>query len=229
MDIPRSKYSTAFADYLSNDEDNQKEYTNGLLILICILGGAFLTWGSILMFLKFKGSDVGCASGRAFESQDDQMGITDSTDLEEFSNSIKSSGNHDDPALEETSFPSSSLCSSDVGSLYESSNSIFNSADTDDISYKEGPRAFRTRIMFFIFACLVLACVPIGLALSFAPMKEVLKSPEELFRVSKMQTNRETRATQKKFYNVAHPNLCSFLFYKRVGRKRYHCSSGDSF
>jgi len=197
--FPRSKYSRSFADLVSVEIDVQDSYKDGLITLTCILGGFALIWGLILIYLIIKGNSVGCASGRAFERSvvrksnhqdpcEEKLHETDSST--ESVLSVPGDENHMDSgiALEDASF-SSSLCSSDAASRIESSRSMTDDeasqVTTIDTSPRaEGSRAFRTRIVFFLFACTVLACVPLALAFSFAPMKETVRSFDGGFEVS---------------------------------------------
>jgi hypothetical protein len=176
--FPRAQYSTNFSDLVSPNNDVQESYKDGLIALGCFMGGFITIWCLIILYLKCKGGAVGCASGRAFEHIEEDLdeeeksgGQGASTDLEEMSQAV----------MEETSFPSS-LCSSDAASQFDSIVSTEESVE-DLEPVVEGRRAIRTRIAFFVFACIVLACVPLALAFSFAPMKDTIKSSDGTFEV----------------------------------------------
>ena len=171
----RGQYSTNFADLVSNEVEVHETYKDGLVALSSFMGGFIVIWGLILVFFMIKGKAVGCASGRAFElyAPDDNMKETSGNAYasDEDSQSAKEA---EEIGIETTSF-SSSLCSSDAASRFESVTS-FDDCTIDASPRLEGPRALRTRLAFFLFACGVLGCVPLALAFSFAPMKEVAKS-----------------------------------------------------
>lgn len=187
--FPRGQYSTNFADLLSPESEARKNYKDGLVALSSMIGSVALIWGLILLLLKIKGSVVGCASGRAFENtileEQGKIGSNEgSTDLDDMDGSSKQ---HEGETMEQTSFPSS-LCSSDAASQMESVISADSMDDETAMSTEstlliEGRRAFRTRLVFFIFACMVLASVPLSLAFSFAPMKDTVKSSDDVFQV----------------------------------------------
>lgn len=211
MAFLRGQYSTNFADLLSKQTVVQDTYKDGLVGLACFLGGILLVWGLLLIFFMIKGQGVGCASGRAFETrqverrgankQSRPLSATDSE--EDDTHSIHNDDEHDEHDenddhddekyddgidMEEASFPSS-LCSSDAISRYESDTQsqsmMMEERSVIDASPRvEGPRALRTRLVFFIFALTTLACVPLALAFSFAPMKETVKSFDGSFDVS---------------------------------------------
>lgn len=170
-DFLRGQYSTDFADVVSKKIEAQVTYKDGLVALSSFIGGFVVIWGLVLVFLMIKGKAVGCASGRAFESaavdDNSQKGSSGSPNASE---DDTHSVNEEELGLGTTSF-SSSLCSSDAASRFESTTS-FDGYTVDASPRLEGPRAVRTRIVFFLFACSVLACVPIAMAFSFAPMKE---------------------------------------------------------
>jgi hypothetical protein len=170
---------------VSHDIEVYDTYKDGLVALSCFIGGFVVIWGLVLVFFMIKGKAVGCASGRAFElsAVEDklQKGSNGS------SNSIEEDRHHlekeeEEIAMETTSF-SSSLCSSDAASRFESVTS-YDNGTLDASPRLEGRRAVRTRVAFFVFACTVLACVPLALAFSFAPMKTTVKSFDGAFTVS---------------------------------------------
>ena len=59
---------TDFSDFFSSVSDDRREYIDGLLVTWIIFLFLFLRWGLILVMLKYKGNEVGCASGRGFVS-----------------------------------------------------------------------------------------------------------------------------------------------------------------
>lgn len=180
----RGQYSTNFADLVSNDAEVHDAYKDGLVALSSFIGGFIIIWGLVLVFFMIKGKAVGCASGRAFElsarEENTQKGpIASSNSSADDSHSAKE---EEEIGMETTSF-SSSLCSSDAASRFESVTS-FDNCTVDASPRLEGRRAMRTRLAFFLFACTVLGCVPLALAFSFAPMKETAKSFDGAFSVS---------------------------------------------
>ncbi|CAB9498006.1 expressed unknown protein [Seminavis robusta] len=188
--FPRGRYSTNFAHLVSQDPQVQEDYKDGLVALSCFLGGFFVIWGLVLIFLMIKGKSVGCASGRAFGSigsgqqstgsqkqpQDESHSSVHSEEEPPTANEYAKDAEGGEE-LETESF-SSSLCSSDAASRFDSfdTSASFNDGSIDANHRFESPRATRTRIAFLVFACIVLACVPLALAFAFAPMKETTKS-----------------------------------------------------
>jgi hypothetical protein len=179
--------STNIAGLLSREPEASENYKDGLITLASLIVAFVLIWGLILLYLKCKGNAVGCASGRAFEGSlpeepGDKMGPNNgSTDIEEMSHSSK---HEESQIMEQTSFPSS-LCSSDAASQYESSvmSMSMGEESTESTLLVEGKRAIRTRMVFLVFSCIILACVPLSLAFSFAPVKDTVKSSDDVFVV----------------------------------------------
>ena len=186
--FPRGQYSTSFASLASQDAAVQEDYKNGIVALSCFVGGFFVLWGLILIYLMIKGKSVGCASGRAFEITPIDKQSHSSKHKRQHSSSQSSISSQDDATgskkmqheeavgLETESF-SSSLCSFDASSGLDAASSIGDSTE-DTVSRVESSRAARTRMVFLIFACIVLVFVPLALAFAFAPMKESAKTLE---------------------------------------------------
>ena len=193
LEFPRGQYSTNFADLLSDETEAKENYKDGLVALASMIGAFVVIWGLILVYFRCKGGAVGCVSGRAFESSIQEVtnnkldpNTNGSTDLEEMTSTSKRD-DEEGQIMEQTSFPSS-LCSSDAASQIDShiesdmSMSIAEES-TESTILVEGKRALRTRIAFLVFACIILACVPLSLAFSFSPVKDTINSSDGVFEV----------------------------------------------
>jgi hypothetical protein len=182
--FPRGQYSTNFGDVASIDVAAQEDYKEGIVALACFLGGFFVIWGLLLVYLMIKGKSVGCASGRAFEISATEKQPNSSRHKRQQSSSDSSIASQDDgteskkdqeEAMLETESFSSSLCSFDAASRFEATASV-DERSAETVPRVESPRAARTRMAFLFFACILLASVPLALAFAFAPMKETVKA-----------------------------------------------------
>jgi hypothetical protein len=164
-----------------------------LVVLAGIFGGILVLWGAILIGLKCRGEDTGCASGWAFESykgreEEDQeldQPSGGSTDLDEDLNSSVGSvharnkqGNMEGGDLhlypEGDDFSAASIPPSDADSMYSDEYSV-------DVSMAPQPlpRERRTRTAFIIFSLITLVCVPLALTLFFVPLRDTAESSDD--------------------------------------------------
>lgn len=160
----RSRYSTSFASLFSKQPADQEEYKNGLIGIACLLAGFVLLWGLVLIFFMIKGSAVGCASGRAFETRpverrssatsnskqdEDHPPSTTESEMEDthsIHNGDETSELHDEDYLSTPQHDNqhqdsllddslaSSLCSMDVVSQYDSESHSIMSTESHEDS-----------------------------------------------------------------------------------------------
>jgi hypothetical protein len=62
----RIRHDANFTHVFSPIRDEQLDYVDGLMVVSAIFLILFILWALLLVILKFKGKEVGCASGRAF-------------------------------------------------------------------------------------------------------------------------------------------------------------------
>ena len=185
---PRRHYSTNFADVFSPDREEQHQYVDGLLAMMVAFLLFFILWVFVLLALKFRGKDVGCASGQAFRTKEEEEDL-ESTDDDDASivSSIGSSSRGSSHPEDENSV--SKLIAAEAKK--NSSNDEEGGPPTDDItrpadeaSFDDGSenahlrlvrtnqREKRTRFCFLVFGLLSLICVSVILVTSFGPLKE---------------------------------------------------------
>lgn len=63
-------HSGNFTDLFSSDREEQRDYIDGMLVVLAILSSVFFIWVFVLIVLKCNGKEAGCASGRAFVNHD---------------------------------------------------------------------------------------------------------------------------------------------------------------
>jgi len=184
-------HSGNFTDLFSSVREEQRGYIDGLLVVSIILSVLFLIWAFILVVLKCKGKEVGCASGQAFvslrpddENSEADVGKTqnDTASTSDSSKAESTSGSSNKPLFSEYG-----------GTVIENSSSDF----SDDSNHsdrkrwrclrrkdnkKEGNiddtrtnrRERRTRLTFIVFASIALICAIFTLFLTFGPLKEAV-------------------------------------------------------
>jgi len=187
---PRS--GSSFADAFSDDLDTQRSYARGILSVACVFMILLVVWSFIVVVLKIKAEEVGCASGSAFHmllmdnDEDDEFQETDSSSGDE------SNGNEpaDEPSRSGAAEVSHEVALSDAGSNpHESEMEDQSSWATEpergraNYSYhsrmKETSLERKTR-MCFLFCCIVSLCiVPFILVFSFGPMKEATEAAKQ--------------------------------------------------
>jgi hypothetical protein len=175
---------------MSTDSEAQHRYVDGLLVVEVFLLSVLVAWLLVLIVLKVKGGEVGCASGRAFytEKSEDDLAKDSSTDSsdgyitsESESDGIGKLQQHIDQQEPATSFDqhyeeAESYCS-EAGWLSTESS-------TAPKMKKGNRRERRTRFCFLFFSLISLVCVPCILVFSFGPMKEATRSSEDILLVS---------------------------------------------
>lgn len=175
---PRRAYTTSFADAFSDDIDSQRSYAKGILSVACIFLVFLVVWTFVLVVLKIKGKEVGCASGMAFqlvkEEEDDSLQETDSSSGDE------SNGGR-------------AHLSSRVSNTYEGRIEDQSSWDTEpersrtkpyNSRMKEKPLERKTRMCFLFSSIISLCIVPFILVFSFGPMKEAIEASKQAVLVS---------------------------------------------
>lgn len=195
--LRKSGFATRFADAFSDDLDIQRSYGRGILSIACFFGAVVVVWAFILIVLKVKGKEVGCASGAAFHLvQIDDEGETDSSSGEE-SNSYKPSNSRDASRAYEFG---REVALADIGStgydaeIEDDQSSWATEPDRARTSYqskmKETPLERKTRICFLFCSIVSLFIVPFILVFSFGPMKEATEAAKDsiVVRISALAT-----------------------------------------
>ena len=152
--------TTSVVDMLSPDFNERMNYAYGILFMVSIIVIFFVIWTTILLILKFKGEEAGCASGAAF------------------STSLK----NEDDLLDERgkSRESGSTCSEDFennssieSECHENSRlSSFQEHEKDRAFARYKKRARRSRVAFLLIWITSMTCVCVVLVFGFAPLKE---------------------------------------------------------
>jgi hypothetical protein len=89
------RHTGNFSHVFSPVREEQLEYVDGLMVVMSIFIIAWVIWAFTLLVLKFKGKDVGCASGRAFvtvRSDDEDDGYFDKPTEDDIGSTSSSSG-----------------------------------------------------------------------------------------------------------------------------------------
>lgn len=200
MRAPRQAgHSGNFTDLFSSVREEQREYIDGLLVVSIIFSVLFLIWAFILVVLKCKGKEVGCASGRAFVNnrpEDDESSETDIEKTQDDDFASTSVSSNDESCSVSSSKPLfsehgdtvmgcfSSDFSSDDNNYHscrkkwgwlrrQNKNKTKSDGVSPDVS-KTNRRERRTRLVFILFASIALICAPLTLFLTFSPLKEVV-------------------------------------------------------
>jgi hypothetical protein len=172
LDFPRSYYSTDVANLLSSNEGEKKSYILGLVVVACILMMIFFIWGGILIILKLRGEEAGCAAGIAFQTTSKQIEKdgseghgSGSTDADDFEMSI---GSHTADHNEEhvNAYISPRTCSDDI----------------EDMRRKK-IRERRTRIALLMVGTTLLLCVPMMLVLVLSPLQKAATNADTIYVV----------------------------------------------
>lgn len=198
----RGRYSTNFADFVSPSPELQYSYARGVLFVGYILLLFFIVWTLTIIVLKLKGSEVGCASGAAFQrSTADSRSHVISTDSssEDYEESLaecdQSMVDSEIPMMDK--FPLDDADDEVSDQISNGSKSFADDytshegwlASKSDLSKHETSKRERRTRLAFIGSCLIsLLCVPVILVFSFAPMKEGAHSSDEVVAVSPIRT-----------------------------------------
>jgi hypothetical protein len=190
----RMTYSTKFSDVVSSDREAQYSYAHGLLLVATIILCIFITWALILVVLKLKGKEVGCASGQPFQtSKSDDLNHAESTDSSSdsyYSEQPDAESNAGSNRLRNLQArleqPNDELDSTGTAESY---NDEYAGDDgwlesTSKVTKAKTGKEKRTRAAFLFFCGISLMCVPFILVFSFAPMKEATQSTDDIVWVS---------------------------------------------
>lgn len=200
----RKTYGTDFANLFSPVMEVQHDYVDGFLVIGTFFLVLFVFWALLLIVLKIKGREVGCASGQAFhkEGSGDDGSCLESTDSSESysSNSMESGVENEGMDRLQTNIDeqSSRQGSSSFDQHYEEENDYdsqegwLSIEDVPSRKSVEGvpsrkrinQREQRTRFCFIFFSFVALICVTCILVFSFGPMKEAARTSEDILLVS---------------------------------------------
>ena len=193
LQAPRNRHTTTFSDALSPYREVQHDYVHGLLTVAIIFAAVFVFWTFVLVVLKLKGSEVGCASGRAFQKpSSDQLSSVSSTDSESF----HSSSYNDDSVQQgyemhslervldaDRSLRSDFRSDQDSYSDYDSRDGWVPSTGTISRQRRVSRRETRTRFAFLVFSFVALVTVPFILVFSFSPIKDATRRSDDIILV----------------------------------------------
>jgi heme/copper-type cytochrome/quinol oxidase subunit 2 len=164
LSFTRFSGSTDFADLVSPQMNNQKDYTYGMVFLVTIMVTILVLWASVLIVLKYHGDVSGCAAGNPFQTSSNS---SSSTQNETFDTNSLDGSRHD----AEEGVPLES-------SVQQSKN------------YKKAPikaakrRQRRTRIVFITFGVVLLVCTALLLVFSFSSFQRTMESSDEIMTTS---------------------------------------------
>jgi cytochrome c-type biogenesis protein CcmH/NrfG len=166
LSFTRFAGSRNFADLVSPNYNDQKDYTYGFTVFVSIMASLLFVWAAILIILKYEGERVGCASGRPFQVTIEQATAqSSSSTIIDLDSSIDST--------------------SDVELLDEQRSTNESSKGTREVKMKAiVRRQRRTRIAFFLSGLVVLVCAALLLVFSFSSIRQSTKKADELFAVS---------------------------------------------
>eukprot|EP00934_Nitzschia_sp_Nitz4_P001509 Nitzschia sp. Nitz4//scaffold120_size68122//47760//50556//NITZ4_006052-RA/size68122-augustus-gene-0.59-mRNA-1//-1//CDS//3329534302//1509//frame0 len=182
---PRGQYSTNFTDVFSSERDEQLQYVHGLLAMMVAFMVLFIFWAFVLCVFKFKGQEVGCASGRAFlvfRDDEDNIPVTDESE------SYSSSGGYPHPdSFDSRGTDEQKNQPETPKSPKYTKEELFHDGDSYDSHPEEildldrAPliahrREKRTRLCFLVASLLALICVPIIMVRTYAPLKDATVS-----------------------------------------------------
>ncbi|CAJ1934542.1 unnamed protein product [Cylindrotheca closterium] len=192
---PRSGFATSFADAFSDDLDTQRSYARGILSVAYFFLVLLVVWSFVLIVLKIKGDEVGCASGSAFhlvqiDNGEDELQETDSSSGDD------SNGNKYEPTDEQSRSGGGEggyeVALSDAGSdlyaeseMLEDQSSWATEPERTRTNYshfsrmKETPLERKTRMCFLLCSIISLCTVPFILVFSFGPMKEATEAAKQ--------------------------------------------------
>ncbi len=190
---PRVHYSTNFTDVFSSDRQEQYHYVNGLLAVMVSFVVVLVFWVFVLLVLKFKGQEVGCASGQAFLAKRDGEDVSSTDDDEGSFSSIGSRA-----ASQQNSISKLIKRKESLDNFLSNDTEGENGPPTDPMTRVDDSRSFenesrvpfinarerRTRFCFIVCSLLSFICVPTILVTSFSPLKEAAQTSNELVAVS---------------------------------------------
>jgi hypothetical protein len=201
--IPRKWHETDFSYVFSTDKDLQHDYVDGLLVAATAFFMVFCAWAFILIVLKVKGKEVGCASGMAFHTEKIEEDIQSTDSSESYFSSVDNDSREE--AIIEVENETTNQEKHDIRSSFEEgcdkSEASQESQDYDShdgwlstggMQNRVNPREKRTRFCFLVFALISLLCVPLLLVFSFGPMKEVARASDDILLVRNIHQLRQS-------------------------------------
>ena len=165
----RFVHTISVVDMLSPDSDERKNYAYGVVFMISIIVIFFVLWTTILLVLKFKGDEAGCASGTPFLT----AAKNEDCHLDERGKSRESSSTCSDD------FDNNSSIESESQEINRSSSVLEHDNNRAVARYKK--RARRSRIAFLLTWITAITCIFIVLVVGFAPLKEATAQSSSYF------------------------------------------------
>jgi hypothetical protein len=191
LNLLRAEYSRDIATYfLSGGSKYATNYQAGLIFVACVFGGLVFIWLFVLALFKCRGEEIfGCAAGFAVQRDRGHVAtVGPSSSLDGMIDDEKSLDRNDyirrRGVVQETPTKEES---GDEVSNHSSIPSVEDDADTGgegSTHSEEGPskpsaREKRVRTAFLCFAIISLACVPLVIVFSFAPLKSSITETNE--------------------------------------------------
>jgi len=208
---PRNFHSDEIVDLLSPDNGHQKDYEYGLIFVGTLIAVFFFLWLSIIVMLKLRGDEVGCASGGSFHytayetifvqhSNDQDRGASGSTDVYDDNDSsiaTNSTGQNEREISENEDFEEEKIRHK---RSYDSVEEIVRKRVIR--TRKSKRREQRTRSVFIFAGLLSLGCNAALLVLVISPFNEVVNESNDLFLetqdlVNKIDSNIHTIAAAR--------------------------------
>jgi hypothetical protein len=150
--------------WLSPRAEERDDYTYGLMFFTIFMGTIFFCWALLLLILKCRGDEFGCASGKVIETHPDKAQWAGNA-------STESEGMESASSMESNPPPGRTV---DASTLTRSS--VFPEENLGAIQ----KRARRVRIAFMVSAFSALACIALLLVLAFARSKDSIEATEEI-------------------------------------------------
>ena len=179
---PRSPYSTDFAKYAVDDDE---DYERGMVMLASLFFMVVAIWIVVLLILKCQGETVGCASGNPVRSEVVSSGTKNddgSTDVEDHAEEDRTEevntrrGEHAVMSLSSSMF-SQSINNGDPGDIF-SAPGEGSTIGIGSVVYQIPVRQRRMQMAFGLLSLATIVCVPMILIFSFAPLKEAATDSE---------------------------------------------------
>lgn len=173
LSFTRFSGSTDFADLVSPQMNEQKNYTYGLVFLVTVMATILFLWASVLIVLKYHGDITGCAAGNPFETSSN-------------SSTVRTSASN--PSTQNETFDTS--FSLDSGTRHDVENDGSQSSMRQSKRSVKDPikaakrRQQRTRIVFVVFGVAVLVCTVLLLVFSFSSFQSTMESSDEIMTAS---------------------------------------------
>lgn len=186
LDIPRTYYSTDVSNLVSSNEGEKKSYILGLVVVACILLLIMFVWGGILIILKLRGDEAGCAAGYPFKTasyQNEKNRIDrhgsggGSTDADDFEMSLGTHTESDEEHHHEHHHNHRQVKA--VGS---DETRQLTPEDIQDLN-RTKIREWRTRVALLMVGTLLLLCVPMMLVLVLSPLHKAATNAGTIYLV----------------------------------------------